>query len=88
MSRKGPWVHRFHRFTQIKCQLTGLFWAGRFASMGVRGGAGIALLGARHRRPHGTSGGAGGRLRRAHARWVGAHLCNLWFQFLILKSDG
>jgi hypothetical protein len=53
MSQKGPWVHRFHRFTQINGTTTGLFWNGRFAGMGVRGAPGSRFLGARYQRPHG-----------------------------------
>jgi hypothetical protein len=53
LSQKEPWVHRFHRFTQMNGTLTGQFWEGRFGRMGVRGGAGVVLFEARYRRPHG-----------------------------------
>src|ERR1035438_10544837 len=58
--------------------------------MGFSGGAGVApFLEGSALAPPLTSGNAGGRLWRAHAGWVGAHLChlcNLWFHLLHLKT--
>ena len=58
--------------------------------MGFSGGAGVAPFSEGSAPvPPLTSGWAGGRLWRAHAGWVGAHLCHLrhlWFQLLHLKK--
>ena len=85
--RRRAWVHRFHRFTQIENRELKAVLSRPNSSMGFSGGAGDMSppKGATPAPPL-TSGRAGGRLRRAHAGWVGAHLWNLWFQLLLLKE--
>ena len=71
---------------QIETRIRESDGKGCTASRCSSGGAEAAPIGASATAPPLTSGPAGGRLRRAHARWVGANLCHLWSICVICGS--
>ena len=71
---------------QIETRIQDSAGKGRIPSMGFSGGADAAPFWSSATAPPLTSGPARGRLRRAHARWVGANLCHLWSICVICGS--